>query len=372
MKIIKKLFPVSAIAIFICGICGCGLFKTGIKINQYITYEYDGVDGYTDLITDIDTESLINDFSEKIGQDKQKEFSELVSSLQVTATKGKNLSNGDEISLSVSYDDTYIDYLNIRFKQNNLKITIDGLKEGELLDVFEDVKVEVTGTAPIATAQVVNESDNEFIKNLEFVLDKTENIERGDILNVTCSVDDEAAYALGYVVLEKEKSYCADYIDSYMFDEALMDRDVLSEVVNEAQDTVISSTEDTHSRMLYKITENTNYLFQYNKEWVENIEVKEIKLLKMQDLASYSADLPVNKLYIILYAYVTNADYGSDGYFCFEYDNVVLKADNTLQINHENPELRFLCNDDYDELMEQVYSLNQIEYTEENIEIELQ
>ena len=120
MKRFKNILYVTILMIFVCSTCGCSLFKTNIKLDQYITYEYDGVDGYTDLITGINTEGLINDFSEKIGGDKQKEFSELLSSLKVVATKEENLANGDEISLSVSYDDTYIEYLNIRFKQQEL------------------------------------------------------------------------------------------------------------------------------------------------------------------------------------------------------------------------------------------------------------
>lgn len=369
--LVKKYRNVLFVAIlltysYVC--CGCSLFKTNIKLDEYITYEYDGVDGYTDLLTGINNDLLISDFAEKIGENKQKEFSELISSFKVVASKDKNLSNGDEISLSVTYDDTYIDYLNINFKQNDLKITIDGLIEGELLDVFEGVNVKVTGIAPFAKAEIVNESTNDYVRSLEYTLDKTDNITKNDVINVKCIMNDDDAHALGYVVLNKEKSFNADKIDSYFFDNSQVDNDTLSLVIDEAKGVVETSTEDSQTRMLYKITGSSNFLFQYNKEWIDSIEVKEVLLLKQQDISVYDNTVPVNKLLIVFKAYVTNADHGNDGYFCFEYDNVMQKADGTLQINHDNPEKRFMCSDDYDKLMEQIFSRNKIEYSNENIE----
>lgn len=332
---------------------GCGLFRTKIDLENYISYSYEGIDGYASIEYALDTEGIKADFSEKISDKKIDAFNILIDSLTIKASKENNLQNGDAVILNVAYLEEDSKSAGVKFAGNDMEITIEGLREGEVLDLFADITVNVKGVAPLAEASIENTSTNEFVKGLTYTLDKTTEFAPGDVLTVSCDVDEKAAEEQGYVILEKVKSYSTNGIEGYVQGVEKLDYDILSQVASEAKTVIVSETEESQTRMLYKITENSNFLFQYNKEWIESLEVQEIRLLT-GNMTSVENGLPYNKLYIIFKAYVTNADYGSDGYFCFEYNNLMLDADGGMVIKHDNQEFRYLCDDNFEELMTRV------------------
>lgn len=355
MKGIKRTIYCFFVMVLFLTVSGCGLFRTGISLKEYISYEYEGVNEYAALTASVDTEKIVSDYSEKIGDKNAQMFGELVSGLHVTVSKQENLCNGDVVTISVDYDEELCKSAGVRFKNNTVKVTVEGLEEGELLDLFADISVRVTGTAPLATAFVENNSANGFIRNLAFTLDKETGFMPGDTLTVSCDVSQDMAREQGYVVLNTTKEYDTSGIPAYVGNgEELRPQD-LKPVIEEAQNTVISETEGSQRRMLYRVTGNTNFLFQYNKEWVDSIALHDMQLFTCIDTAQITDEtVPYNTLLIVFKAYVTNADHGSDGYFCFAYNNLVKNADGSILIKHDNPQMRYMCDDNLEELMAKV------------------
>lgn len=353
-------------------LCGCGLFKTKINLEDYVSYSYEGIDGYASMEAALNAEGIRSDYGGKISEEKAEALDNLIQSMEIRVSKQDNLCNGDLITISVSYDEAFCNEAGIKFAGMNTEVTIEGLKEGEVLDLFADVFVNVKGTAPLAEASVENKSTNEYIQGLTFTLDKTTGFRAGEALTVSCNADVDAAKELGYVIMNTSHSYMTDGMDAYVENQEDLDMEELSQVVLEAENTVNSETEGSQMRMLYKVTGSSNYLFQYNKEWIDSIELYEIKLLTARDMTQVQqSGAPYNKLYVIFKAYVTNADHGSDGYFCFEYNNLIKKADGSLLMKHDNQNLRYLCDDNYEELMETVRESCIAEYEEKAVDISL-
>lgn len=334
---------------------GCGLFQTKITLEDYIVYEYEGVDGYAGLTAYVNTEQISADYNEKIDIEKTGAFNELIAGLDIEISKSENLCNGDEITIRVNYDEELCKEAGVRLKNTSVKVTITGLEEGELLDLFADITVKVSGTAPLAVASLENNSSNGFIRSLTFTLDKTSGFMPGEYLTVSCNVNGDAAREQGYVILQTEKKYDTEGIAYYVQNGEDIPVDGLKPVIEEAENTVISETEGSQRRMLYRVTGNTNFLFQYNKEWIDSIELYDMQLLTCNDVSQITdGTVPYNTLLVVFKAYVTNADHGSDGYFCFAYNNLVVNGDGSLWIKHDNPELRYMCDNDYNELMTKV------------------
>ncbi|MCM1467768.1 MAG: hypothetical protein NC086_06425 [Alistipes sp.] len=355
MKVLKGTGLFFLAACLLVAVSGCGLFKTGIALEDYISYEYEGVNEYGSLAASVDVEKILTDYGEKIDEEKTESFRELLSGLQLDVSKSENLCNGDEVEIRVDYDEELCENAGVRFKNNTVKVTIEGLEEGELLDLFADISVEVRGTAPLATASVQNKSSNEFIRNLTFTLDKTTGFMPEDGLTVSCDLDFDAAREQGYVVLQTEKDYDTSGIASYVQNGEELTAEDLKPVIEEAENTVISETESSQRRMLYRVTGISNFLFQYNREWIDSIELYDMQLFTCVDTGQITdGSVPYNMLLIVFKAYVTNADHGSDGYFCFAYSNLVRNGDGSVVIKHDDPQLRYLCDDDYEELMAKV------------------
>lgn len=334
---------------------GCGLFQTSITLKDYISYEIEGVNEYASLTAYVDTEQILLDYSEKVQEENAAVFRELLGSITVDISKPDNLCNGDEVTISAAYDEELCKNSGIRFNSDSMKITVEGLEEGELLDLFADITVQVKGTAPFATASIENKSSNEFIKSLTFTLDKTTGFEAGEYLTVSCNVSQETVKEQGYVILQTTKAYDTTGIASYVRNGEEISAGDLKPVIEEAENTVISDTEGSQRRMLYRVTGSTNFLFQYNKEWIDSIELYDMQLLTCNDVSQITDEtVPYNMLLVVFKAYVTNADHGSDGYFCFAYSNLVKNGDGSLSVNHDNQNMRYMCDDNYEELMEKV------------------
>ncbi len=361
-----KLFVIVAMLGMVC--CGCGLFKTKIDLTNYISYSYEGINGYTPLVVSLDKEAVRADYMEEVGEKNQEAFNLLIDSLEVEASKNDGLVNGDLITINVKFSEEDCETAKVKFAGEVLEITVEGLREGELLDLFADVNVNVSGIAPFATASIENKSANAFVQGLSYSLDVTEGFREGDVLTVTCQVDEDVAGDAGYVVLETIEKFSTAGIPYYVETTDKLDMAVVNEVVEEAKATVLAETEGSQTRMLYKVTGSTNFLFQYNKEWIDSIELAEVRLLTLSDTGLMAQGYPYNKLWIVFKAYVTNADHGSDGYFCFEYTDIVKNADGTMSVKRDNPALRYICDDDYNQLMEAAKAKNNGVYLEQMVE----
>ncbi len=366
---LRKCFKLSAVVVcFMVLFCGCGLFKTKIDLTDYIDYSYEGINGYAPLNMSIDKEAIKTEFLEDISEKNISSFNSLIDSLQISASKSDGLVNGDLITISVNFSEEDCEAAKVRFVGNVLEITVEGLREGELLDVFADVNVNVSGIAPFATATIENKSANAFAQGLSYSLDVTGGFREGDVLTVTCNVDEDVAGDAGYVILKTVEKFSTAGIPYYVESPDKIDMVSLNEIIEEAKATVSAETEGSQTRMLYKVTGSSNFLFQYNKEWIDSIELAEVRFFTLSDANLMAQGYAYNKIWVIFKAYVTNADHGSDGYFCFEYTDVIRNSDGSMSVKRDNPELRYICDDDYNQLMETAQAKNGGVYFEQIVE----
>lgn len=345
---------------------GCGLFRQKIDLENYIVWECQGINGYASLELALKVDQIQADLEEKMKKDEKKvALNTLLSAMEINGNHEENLSNGDVVVIHVDYDEELCKEAGVRIVGNDMNITVEGLEEGQLIDLFKDVEVQVTGVAPFATAQVVNHSEDPYMKNLTYTVEPSERFEYGSQLQIHCNADKAAAREFGYVYLHDTKGVSTTEVDYYVRSENDLNKELLSLLATEDYATINAESESSVVRMLYKLTDSSNYLFQYNKEWVDRMELKEIRLKVSRDFSSSKEqNQPVNQIYFIWEGYVTNADHGSNAYFCFAYNNLIKQGDGTYSVRHDQPELRYICSDSYEKIIEQISKDNAEQYTE--------
>lgn len=370
MKIINKIWLLLVVGLLATGLSGCNLFRVKIDTSPYITSYYDGIDGYTSLEMNLNKDQMKSDYLEKIKDKKLENYEALFATMQLQSTKVDNLNNGDVVVLSIEWDEELAKAAGVLLQNTEVELTIEGLEQGELIDLFQDIAIKVQGIAPYTVATIENNSTNPYVQSLQYVVEPAMGFYRGDVLKITCNATKESARASHYVYLEDEKNYNTSRVDEYLSNIEQLDYLMLSVVAQNALDTVKAEAENNQHRMLYALTGSKNYLFQYNKEWVDSIELYEAKLLTGDGVNPETGEsVPINRLYLIFKAYVTNADYGNDGYFCFEYTNLISKSDGSNEIHYDNQENRYLCDQDYNKLMEKVVQKQKGTYIEQNVDI---
>lgn len=343
-----------------------GSKKKAVKISDYVICTYTGVDGGGILNCALDTQALYEDIA---GSEKNavllKNIATLVEGIEINADKTSRLYNGEEVLIRAEYDSELADKLGCRFTGTEYTVTVSGLGEGTAIDIFENIDVVVAGISPAAYANVVNKWQEDYLKNITFSLDKSVDIALGDVLTVTCEADDAKLSQMGISVLEKQKQYKVDKIDSYIRTVDELDMNQLMQIKNECMSTIKTETEDLTFRMLYKASKDSAYLFQYNNEWVNAISFEGAEFLYRLDNHDVKQ---MNYIEMIFKADISNGTSDMEVWFIFEFADSIITSDGAVEITKSDMKSRYVCGTDYNELYGRVvlskensYDISQIE-----------
>lgn len=220
--------------------------------------------------------------------------------------------------------------------------------------LFDNVQVVFAGMSPEAYAQVQNNWEDEYLKGLQFTVDRTTEIKVGDTVTVTCQTPAEEMKEHGFVVDTTTASFKADKLNAYANASDQVDIEYLKKISDEATATIVSETADTTFRMLYKATEDASYLRTVNNEEAENIHLQQALFLSRKNPLEGDAN---NYIYMIFVADIANQDTTMPVYFVFSYRDGYVTAEGSYEINHDQQEKRYQCGVDYDALYESVIGI---------------
>ena len=161
----------------------------------------------------------------------------------------------------------------------------------------------------------------------------------------------------------RENDVTAFFSDRY--DSSQLDYGVLADIADECAEEIKAATDDTTTRMLYRLTGNSNYLYQDNNEWVDSLRLNQVIFMSGHGDGSSQYEN------IILYVFevtVANNYYSENGYFIFEYTNAIRNGSGEFMIGRNNPELRYVCGQDFDSLYNDVMQNTQVQYNSELLE----
>lgn len=348
-------------------VSGCSLGRKDISMSPYIMASISGLSGRATATVYLDTEGIYSALAGvDASQGDREKYDAFVSSLGITCDKIDKLANGDSINVTVTYDAAAADELRINVNDFVKKIDVDGLDEGQEIDVFKDLKVEVTGTAPYAFVTYTNNSTDPYIKNLEYVIEgKTSGLKNGDVITIRCKIDAKTAELYYYYTDVTSMDYTVEGLDSYIYDSSKLDYTQLNDIAAECAAQIRVATDDTTTRMLYRLTGSSNYLYQDNNEWVDDIKLNQVIFMSGHGDGSSQYEN------IILYVFevvVANNFYAEDGYFVFEYTNAITNGNGEFMVGRNNPELRYVCGQDFDTLFDEIMQNTQVQYNSEILE----
>lgn len=126
----------------------------------------------------------------------------LVSSIQYAAEPNENLSNGDTVVLSVTWDADIADEYGLKFKGNSREVPVAELKDAQAVDLFAGIEIDYSGVSPDLTAQVRNTSDDAFLKTVQYSVQPMHGIAKGDTVTVTARYNSAEAEKYGYIPKE--------------------------------------------------------------------------------------------------------------------------------------------------------------------------
>lgn len=330
------------------------------SLARYTVVGLEGFDTRATATVTVDELGLYNALAgEEASETEQLKYKEFVESVSCTLSQNENLSNGDELIVSVNYDETVAQRLGIKVDITERTYKVSGLRTGTELDLFADIKIITGGISPFVYVTCINESEDEYLKSLEYSIDKTSGLAIGDEITITCKIDRERADSLGYYYEENEKKYIISTADKYISNPQEIDMELINGLTEDNITVIIDETSDSTYHMSYTVSKNNNYLFRDGNEYAVGFELDRVLLANNSTGIEQEHENYVLIVYhgsIALPNYTTNPDPYDyvDAYFCFKYSDAILSMDGEFLMATNDPHNRFVCGDSYEAVINTV------------------
>lgn len=196
-----------------------------IDLTDYVSIDaVSGADGYGHLEYSFDSYSVyqkIAGIDVKNDKDVEALFSEenllktekiwaALEGVSVVADKSDNLSNGDKVTLTVSFDNPTNEKLDFKLRGGKITYTVEGLADGLPFDPFSEdvISVAFTGASGGGEAIVGLVSDDAMYKGVTYSFANNYKLSNGEEVTLNAVFDQQNYASLGYTVPEQcSKSY---------------------------------------------------------------------------------------------------------------------------------------------------------------------
>lgn len=255
----------------------------------------------------------------------------LYDAVEYSVSPSENLSNGDEVVLTIDVDNSALEDYDFKLAGGEKKITVSGLDEVEAFDPFENVAVNFSGMSPNGSASV-NTSDSNVGIDLKYTLDKASGLKNGDEVTVSISSSsgtdvEEYCMSNGKTPTATEKTFTVEGLATYAQTLADIPDDMKSKMLAQAED-VIKSKCIWNEYGTTGVLKSLEYLGDYYLTGKDGFDVS-----------------PYNKIYCVYKGTVefnalkrhgdgkTKETGTASFYTYYYYGNIVIMPDNTCSVD---------------------------------------
>ena len=253
----------------------CFLFKFvnekrhTVNVADYLTVEFEGYDTVGKATVELDEEfwEVVYEkasFKDKSRYEKEDYFtsyfteaeymeSEIGPWFSYEIDKSSKLSNGDEVKVEYKVKAEKIKKkYGVIIKAETQKFTVDGLKECDTFDPFEDIEIKYTGVSGNGEVEYEIVNDRDVYDDVTFSFDEDYYLEEGDEITLTFGPyydEDElleyCAENYGCIPTATEKKYTVEGLGSYVKDANEINETNAADMISEATENIKEDFEDS-------------------------------------------------------------------------------------------------------------------------------
>ena len=256
--------------------------KTTLKLDDYVTVEFEGYDTVGNARLSFDKEAFVDKYAKKVkankGYIKKRLKEEYGSAMTKEALKkdveryaengadiiadvvrydisldnNSNLSNGDSVVASWNIGDIEeIEQMyKCKFKYSDSTFTVAGLEQVAVFNPFDGIEVEFSGMAPDGSAHVSYDSYDDERSYLNYDISKRDGLSNGDEITVTVSIGGDKNRFIerfGKIPSPTEQTYTVEGLMSYILSSSDMPSDLLTKMQNQAEDIIKSKAANQYN-----------------------------------------------------------------------------------------------------------------------------
>lgn len=326
-KISKKTWGIigACVALVLVLLIVIALHKPTVNLNDYLKVTYGGYDGGGVAYTEIDWNSMKEDFENKISYKRGMAQTggmtpiDIIMEYTNANIEGKNekLSNGDKVSYTWKVDkDAIAKLIKCKIKYSDGSKKVSGLKEMELFDPFKNLKVTFSGVEPNGVADI--EYNGDMLSEYDFTCDKTSGLKNGDKIKI--SLTEDAGY----------------YVDQYNKAPSVLEKEYkvknLGKYLSKIKEVDTDGMNSARAKAQKSISDMVDY-------WSEDVTLDKVSYAgDYLQVAKDSDDYTKNYYGVI---YQINAHIQPDGgqrkdvvsYYSMKFENVIVGGDGKCEID---------------------------------------
>ena len=326
-KISKKTWGIigACVALVLVLLIVIALHKPTVNLNDYLKVTYGGYDGGGVAYTEIDWNSMKEDFENNISYKRGMAQTggmtpiDIIMEYTNANIEGKNekLSNGDKVSYTWKVDkDAIAKLIKCKIKYSDGSKKVSGLKEMELFDPFKNLKVTFSGVEPNGEADI--EYNGDMLSEYDFTCDKTSGLKNGDKIKI--SLTEDAGY----------------YVDQYNKAPSVLEKEYkvknLGKYLSKIKEVDTDGMNSARAKAQKSISDMVDY-------WSEDVTLDKVSYAgDYLQVAKDSDDYTKNYYGVI---YQINAHIQPDGgqrkdvvsYYSMKFENVIVGGDGKCEID---------------------------------------
>lgn len=326
-KISKKTWGIigACVALVLVLLIVIALHKPTVNLNDYLKVTYGGYDGGGVAYTEIDWNSMKEDFENKISYKRGMAQTggmtpiDIIMEYTNANIEGKNekLSNGDKVSYTWKVDkDAIAKLIKCKIKYSDGSKKVSGLKEMELFDPFKNLKVTFSGVEPNGEADI--EYNGDMLSEYDFTCDKTSGLKNGDKIKISLTED------------------AGDYVDQYNKAPSVLEKEYkvknLGKYLSKIKEVDTDGMNSARAKAQKSISDMVDY-------WYEDVTLDKVSYAgDYLQVAKDSDDYTKNYYGVI---YQINAHIQPDGgqrkdvvsYYSMKFENVIVGGDGKCEID---------------------------------------
>ena len=249
-------------------VCVVMLFRTKtINLEEMIKVNFTGYNTAGKAEAVLDDEKFMSALSEVLDEKKTslEEFSDCYNAVRLSVTNSGGLSNGDKVTVKISYDNDRIKEYGLKFKGESVEFTVTGLEDLTEFDPFQNLTVSFTGISP--NGQIEYSYSGQYISTMNFHCDKTSGLRNGDSVAVSVAgYEEETAKEQGYKLTQSSKTYTVEGLQEYVESYSDLPEDFISKVRKETEDIIHSYVaQDYNDKNSLGTIEYSGYVFNTAK-----------------------------------------------------------------------------------------------------------
>lgn len=328
-----------------------------IDPTGFISVHYTGYDGMASAQLQVDKAALINELDKAYAKystslwpivktHTMEDFEALGGDFAGELSKTSELKNGDEINISISMNQVMCDALKVSLKYSDIPLTVADLQEGIVLsrdDIFKDVTISQNGISPEITLEVTNNSEDDFLKTLEYkVRSDKEFFEKGDRVVIEADYDRDLAVNCHYAI--DDASLQLEYITEgdrrYVNSVADIDEETFKLAYEKGKECFVNANEYglrifTEANLPYTWVGTQDYTFEWSNPRLISSYIETVK-----DEYRGNVSKRYNYLEIIYEVHIAQANgVGCDAEAVVCFDDLTIDDNGNVDINEDSAQL---------------------------------